>query len=434
MKLNIIFPLLLLFELFTTLSNAQWMVIDTLFSFNQCTAPFPYHVTPVFVSNYSAYYFFNFPNCSPSTNSGFRVYRTSDSFSNWNSLIDYQSSGGGNKIYDLVFVNDNVGFLSCLRSGVPSFSKTIDAGATWNSISVSSNYPLVADLFFTSEDSGFAVSNDGILYRYFNDTIHVIDTINFTPCLNPKMFFTENNFGYVLAEDLSFNGYHKVLRSVDGGVNWSISLTDSSRNFYDISFYSDSLGYLASDTGLYITTDAGTNWTLMNTAFSNCTSISIVDSNVIFVIGSGSVYKTMDAGINWSQQIIPANCNPIFLKMIDDTVGFIYARASTFNYKNFVLKTINVGEVDSTQIGNDDLIIESNPTLDRCEIRIPNDFQNENYLTLNLFNSDGKLTQQFPIQTNQDKVILNLEEEASGIYLVVLSNGKKKYVGRVIRI
>ncbi|MBK8876422.1 MAG: hypothetical protein IPN13_22080 [Bacteroidetes bacterium] len=130
------------------------------------------------------------------------------------------------------------------------------------------------------------------------------------------MFWLHNGW------DFPFSGYHKILMSPDGGETWSIALQNTNRTFYDISFHTDSLGFLASDTGLYKTNDAGLNWTLLSTPFNICTSISIVDNNQIFVIASGAVYKTNDGGDNWNQQNIPGNCNPLFVKMINDSLGF----------------------------------------------------------------------------------------------------------------
>lgn len=428
----------LIFILFTLLlskmSYSQWSIIDTLYSFNQCTLPFPYSVTPVFLSNDSAYYYFNFPNCSPSTTSGYKVYRTSDSFANWINVLDNQNTGGGTGIYDLVFTNNNVGFLSYSNSGVKLFSKTSDAGATWSTISVSTNGPLVADLFFTNGDSGFAVSNSGVLYKYFNDTIHLIDTINFTSCFYPKMFFSANEFGYILAGDIPFTGYHKVLKSPDGGITWSISLLDTNRTFYDISFFTDSIGYLASDTGLYRTNDAGMNWTLVNTPFGNCSSISIVNNNLIFVIGSGGVYQSNDAGLNWSQQSIPTNCNPLSIKMINDSLGFIYAKMISFNYGNLVLKTINGGTVGLSEINSNEniLLFQPNPSFGKCIMTLPNDFVNKKNLTLSIYDNNGKLIQQKTIEMNDGKIILNLEAEAKGTYNVTLSNRQKSYNGKIV--
>ena len=435
MKSKLSALLLLGFGLMTTISYGQWVIIDTLYSYNQCSLPFPYPTTPVFTGNDTAYYYFNFPNCSPSTNSGYNMYRTSDSFSSWTNVLNYQYTGGGSAIFDLVFVSNNVGFLSVVNSGgLYSFSKTLNAGTSWNPISFSTSGPLVADLFFTKEDSGFAISNSGVLYKYINDTIQLVDTINFTSCSYPKMFFTQNEFGYILAGDFPFTGYHKILKSPNGGIAWSLSLEDTNRTFYDISFFTDSLGFLASDTGLYMTNDAGSNWTLLNAPFSNCSSISIINSNQIFVIASGGVYKTNDGGINWNQQIIPGNCNPIFIKMINDSLGFIYARRSSFSFDNLVLKTNNGGVVGYSEIYESEyqLLIQPNPCVEKCEIMVPIEFQNEKSITLSLYNNLGNLIQELPIHLNQDRVILDLKGKTSGVYCIILTNGIKKYLGRLI--
>ncbi|MBK7391208.1 MAG: T9SS type A sorting domain-containing protein [Bacteroidetes bacterium] len=435
MKSKLLVIILTAFGFTTTTAQGQWVIIDTLYSFNQCTLPFPYQTTPVFKSSDTAYYFFNFPNCSPSTNSGYNIFRTSDSFSSWTNILNYQNTGGGSKIFDMTFVNNNVGFLSLVKSGgIYSFSKTLDAGSSWNQISFSTSSPIVEDLFFTNADSGFAISNNGILYKYINDTIHMHDTINFTSCWYPKMFFTQNDFGYIMAGDFPFSGYHKILMSPDGGETWSIALQNTNRTFYDISFHTDSLGFLASDTGLYKTNDAGLNWTLLSTPFNICTSISIVDNNQIFVIASGAVYKTNDGGDNWNQQNIPGNCNPLFVKMINDSLGFIYARMASFNFDNLVLKTTNGGIVGYSEINevNNQLIIQPNPCLEKCEITLPIEFINENFITIKLCNILGKTVEQSIIQTNHNKINLDLIGKTSGVYCIILSNGIKSYFGRII--
>lgn len=433
MKRKVLFIYLFSLELFQTPSQAQWTVIDTLYSSFQCTSSVAYPVTLAFVSNDSAYYYYNTSNCSPSTPSSHTLFRTSDSFLNWNYLLSFSYMGEGTNIWDMVFVTNNIGFLSRNLQSSFKFSKTTDAGVTWNDIYFGQGQPLVKDLFITNPDSGFGISNDGILYKYSNDTINLMDTINFTPCYSPKMFFTENNFGYILSKHSQSSEYYKVLRSVDGGANWSMSFIDNKRIFYDLSFFNDSIGYLASDTGLFVTYNAGISWSLMNTPFEYCISISIIKRNVIYAIGSGAVYRTVDGGQNWNQQIVQTDCYPISLKMINDSLGFMYAR-STINYNNLVLKTINGGEVFVPPVSKDSsiLTIEPNPTTDKFEISIPQDLENNTPLTIEIFSSDAKRIQKIRIESYQFKVSLNLEGESNGIYSIVVSNGEKKYVGRVL--
>ncbi|MFN8235151.1 MAG: T9SS type A sorting domain-containing protein [Bacteroidia bacterium] len=57
---------------------------------------------------------------------------------------------------------------------------------------------------------------------------------------------------------------------------------------------------------------------------------------------------------------------------------------------------------------------------------------NEKYLTLSIFNNAGKLIQQKTLQMNEGNIKLNLEQEAKGVYNVVLSNNKKSYNGKIV--
>jgi len=64
---------------------------------------------------------------------------------------------------------------------------------------------------------------------------------------------------------------------------------------------------------------------------------------------------------------------------------------------------------------------------------IPYEFIPEKQITLLLFDSQGRLIQQAPVDNKTDgKIKLNIEAQAKGMYNVILSNGKKSYSGKII--
>jgi hypothetical protein len=81
---------------------------------------------------------------------------------------------------------------------------------------------------------------------------------------------------------------------------------------------------------------------------------------------------------------------------------------------------------------NNQLIIYANPTAGKCNITVPDDFLHEKNLTLSIYANDGKLIQQKTITLTDDKIRLNLEAEAKGVYNVTLSNGVKSYNGKIV--
>jgi photosystem II stability/assembly factor-like uncharacterized protein len=72
----------------------------------------------------------------------------------------------GNRLNDVVYVNDSVGFIC--GEGVTIF-KTIDAGSTWHTIQVNISGELHS-IDFVNENCGFAVGTEYI----FNDTKELI--------------------------------------------------------------------------------------------------------------------------------------------------------------------------------------------------------------------------------------------------------------------
>jgi len=114
----------------------------------------------------------------------------------------------------------------------------------------------------------------------------------------------------------------------------------------------------------------------------------------------------------------------------------------------------NFGKSNLTSLGNEDgfiakhdaitgipkqseaparqLEIYANPTTGKCTITIPGDFEHEKQLTLQVFDSQGRLVQQAPVEITDGKITLNIETQAKGMYNAILSNGKKSYSGKII--
>jgi len=83
-------------------------------------------------------------------------------------------------------------------------------------------------------------------------------------------------------------------------------------------------------------------------------------------------------------------------------------------------------------VNQDQLSIYANPTTGKCTITIPGEFEHEKQLTLQVFDSQGRLVQQTPVEITDGKIKLNIEAQAKGMYNAILSNGKKSYSGKII--
>jgi hypothetical protein len=86
----------------------------------------------------------------------------------------------------------------------------------------------------------------------------------------------------------------------------------------------------------------------------------------------------------------------------------------------------------SSKPQNNKLLIHANPNTGKCYINLPLDMIHEKNMLLSIYSSQGKLIQQIPVNTSEEKIKINLEAEASGIYNAVLSNGSKSYSGKIV--
>jgi hypothetical protein len=91
-----------------------------------------------------------------------------------------------------------------------------------------------------------------------------------------------------------------------------------------------------------------------------------------------------------------------------------------------------IGGVENLKTGSTQLLIYANPNSGICNIDIPDDFKHEKSLTLTIFNSQGKVIEKAPIEITDEKISLNIQAQAAGMYNVILTNGKKSYSGKII--
>ena len=145
------------------------------------------------------------------------------------------------------------------------------------------------------------------------------------------MKFINANTGYIAG----FSG--TVLRTSNGGVNWSKVTTPMYRNNYDIYFYNELTGYIAGK-GLVKTTDGGNGWQQLMEIDFFFNSISFIDANTGFLAGYtgsiGVIYKTTNGGSSFQVYNISSMLNSI--QMTDASTGYCTGL-------NTIYKTINSG-------------------------------------------------------------------------------------------
>lgn len=96
-----------------------------------------------------------------------------------------------------------------------------------------------------------------------------------------------------------------ILRSVNGGMNWTSQQSNSQQNLNDISFISRSRGITVGDGGtVLVTTNSGISWINRTINLSiNLNKIHFINSNTAAAVGAnGKIFRTTDGGNSWLLQ------------------------------------------------------------------------------------------------------------------------------------
>lgn len=218
---------------------------------------------------------------------------------------------------------------TCFASGIDdwgnsAFWMTTDGAANWQT----SPSPIGGfnDIFFINTigygTGGYYVYktiNSGNDWVDVSPPLQSIDAIE-------ELYFTSVDVGFIVGDDrlvmTSSDYYAKILKTIDGGANWTSVYTGSvvGSKIMDITFVNNSIGYaVGTDSTVLKTIDGGSTWNQLDLStglgentgtaafisvdFANqYTGIIVNNSNVL---GAGTVRKTIDGGLTWVTELLP---------------------------------------------------------------------------------------------------------------------------------
>ncbi len=165
------------------------------------------------------------------------------------------------------------------------------------------------------------------------------------------IFFLDQKLGFAV----SGSGY--ILKTEDGGVNWSQKYSKNLQYIRSIEFSSAKRGfagslYSNSEILLMKTLDGGESWTDISSVFSftvrGVCGISCVDTNVTYAVGSwGSpafVLKTIDGGLSWNYINMSSYAfGLVDVKFIDQNTGYVTGTSNILSEGAVILKTTEGG-------------------------------------------------------------------------------------------
>jgi photosystem II stability/assembly factor-like uncharacterized protein len=275
----------------------------------------------------------------------------------------YQTSGTGRCLNSLYFINSNTGWVV----GDSVVLKTTNGGQTWTNQSL----PVQAKInsvHFLNENTGFLAgernyssyvlgtyvlktTNGGINWNIiYNNTPAIIGTAY----IKDIYAINENVIIRTYSEYLAYESSGAILKSTDGGINYSGSLSCGPTK--GLSFVNSQTGWstcaYSSEMGpgvfrIFRTTNEGSNWSVM---FSDSLikiegrGIQFLNSSTGYVLGyKGTptfILKTTNGGINWTLDSLN-NYNSRAMYFANVNTGWIGGYTSTGNSN--IARTTNGG-------------------------------------------------------------------------------------------
>ncbi len=169
-------------------------------------------------------------------------------------------------------------------------------------------------------------------------------------------FFVNSMTGWCVG---GTNNQGVIIKTTNGGDNWSSQFLDLSNFFYSCYFLNDMIGWICGSNGLILkTTNGGDNWKQQTTNYDkDLWTITFIDEKTGFCSGSGGwILKTSDGGNSWLKIKTEANLiSKLFF--INKNIG--WAAANLYPKHGLILRTTNGGEKWDTQLLEYSKIIES---------------------------------------------------------------------------
>ncbi|MBN2729066.1 MAG: T9SS type A sorting domain-containing protein [Bacteroidales bacterium] len=197
----------------------------------------------------------------------------------------------------------NILFLSVMLISFVLFAQTpVDEG--WIEIGNASDNSELNDIDFVSSTTGFAVGTGG---AFLKTTDGGITWSTYDIGVGYELWqiqFTSPTVGYIIGgNDDDGNYFGKVLRTNDGGSNWTEIYSQTSE-LNDIYFLNDSVGWVSAYEKVLLTSDSGSTWTTVTRSGVNSIyNIWFVTASKGYHSGANSkFYSSVDGGNTWGEQ------------------------------------------------------------------------------------------------------------------------------------
>lgn len=184
-----------------------------------------------------------------------KLMRTVDGGLTW----AYQQAPINRDLAKVIFVNNNLGFIAGRHEidTMQTILKTTDGGQTW-AVVLDQHGERLNSIAFADAQNGFAVGDKGTLLGTADGGI------TWQPVTAPvqrdfrEIIFLDASVGYIAGGN---DTLRTILQTTNGGANWSVLLEEAGYRLNDIAFLNANKGFAVGDQATFLkTTDGGQSW------------------------------------------------------------------------------------------------------------------------------------------------------------------------------
>ncbi|MEI7726687.1 MAG: YCF48-related protein [Bacteroidota bacterium] len=223
-------------------------------------------------------------------------YKTTDGGASW----QMHGTGMQYDINAIKFINNDTGFVATYGA----LLRTVNGGDSWETVQPPER---IKDFAFNSRQTGFAVTDEGLVLKTTDTGMHWLVTDTLPIPLN-TIAFCSGQSGCVAGEA------GQVYSTSDGGSTWQCRSSGPTENLNTISFPTAETGFAGGDGVILKSSDGGNSWAVIDSMPQKKVEFirffSPLDGNAVIMSQNDfSVHfaTTSDGGINWHDTPVATN-------------------------------------------------------------------------------------------------------------------------------
>jgi photosystem II stability/assembly factor-like uncharacterized protein len=264
---------------------------------------------------------------------GYVYYMTTDGGTTWSDWKDFWP-------YPAMYATHYQSANSVLVGGAGKVYQSTDGGTTFSEVANP-----VSDIRAMDFNGNF-----GVLADHYCAAAYTTDGgANWTTVPNTLLcgnLSTMYNVEVVSSTKAIISGANShAFITTDAGANWSPFSINSSSDIGSISFLNAQNGVATAAGELYKTTDGGTTWTSINTAFTAAGATGgyveccFVNSTTIYATAGNKIYKSTDGGATFSLDYTNTDCTACYFIELSVAGNSLFAGVSNGGAQNKIYKT-----------------------------------------------------------------------------------------------